>query len=261
MRVTLPGSPLPLDSISKRLRLVIFECPYDTIENPIAQSLLGKIARMKITGYKAEYPYGATPVDTGDFVGTHLLLCEELRGGDIEPIMGFKSLSYRRCQIHELEFPAFHLFPKEDHEKHRRAVESLLDEAERNGEETCYNGSWTVRQDLRSDRTLIQLCYDVTLLLLVRYYTDYRIQNVLAGATVRFKVHRFKEFMGWEYVESDGNRLATFPCKPFFNEEVALMRLRKFSPEAHALAERYRFFWEQRLTVSAVAEEASKKAA
>lgn len=251
MKITPPDSPLPLEAINRTLRLVVLESPYDTIEHPLAQELIGKIARMKISGYKAEYPYGATPVDTGDFVGTHLLLCEQDKNGSLEPIMGFKSITHRRCELHGMEFPAYHLIEDGQFGEHKQLIRSLVEQAQSKNEEIAYNGSWTVRQDVRKDRALMQLCYDVTLLLLVRYYTDYRIGNVLAGATVRFKVHQFKEFMGFEYPTLHGKRLPNFPCKPFFNEEVALMLLRQFSPAAHRLADRYRTFWENRICISA----------
>jgi hypothetical protein len=94
-----------------KLKIIVLNSPYDTIQNPLTQSLLAKTIAMKIAGYRKHYPYGVLPADSYDFVATHLILCEE-NNGDYEPLMGMKFTTYERCKIHNLEFPILHIVDK-----------------------------------------------------------------------------------------------------------------------------------------------------
>ncbi|MGK5085055.1 hypothetical protein WDW37_17335 [Bdellovibrionota bacterium FG-1] len=249
MKVTPIDAPLPLDGINRNLRVVVLDCPYDTIQNEQTQGLFAKLAALKIAGYQAEYPYGALPLDTTDFIAVHLLLCEE-RSGNLLPLMGFKSVTAKRCAIHNIPFPAHGVLRGNDLPEYEKALDEIISTSRSKGQEIAYNSSLTVHPDARHDKQLRQLCTDMTVALFVKYYQEYKIPNVIAAATLRFKVQVVKEFAGFEYLSLNGSPLPPFDCKPFFGEKVALMHLRQFRDEAKFWANRYSCLWDNRLTIS-----------
>lgn len=229
------------------LRIVVLDSPYDTIQSQQTQNFFGRLAAFKIRSYQKEYPDGVLPVDTVDFVATHLLLCEQI-GDEIQPLMGMKSITHRRCLRHNLQFPALHLVESQELKAHHDAIEEYLRKAALAGETVAYNGSWTIDPGLRVHREFVRLCWDVTVAFFVFHYSENHIQS-LAGATLRFKIHDFKEFMGFSYLGSPAGQLSSFECQPFFGEKVALMVLNGCSPQAVEVAERYRFLWQNRLVI------------
>lgn len=250
----------PSDEIKKKLRVVVLDCAYDTIQHPRTLDLLGKIMAMKVLGYQSEYPYGVLPIDTSDFVGVHILLCEE-NGTTLEPLMGFKSITAQRCKIHNLPFPVFNILSGADLPDHRKALEIIMHEIQEKNEQVAYNSSWTIHPDIRHNPILRQLCIDMTAVFLLKYYEDYKIPHVLAGATLRFKVDRLKKFVGFEHVTLNGTKLANFECKPFFGETVSLMYMNRFRDEARFWANRYKPYWENRITIANSSKEAQIKIA
>lgn len=252
------GTPLdqelPLDRLKGRqFRIVLLNSAYDTMESPQTQSLLGQIAAFKIRGYRSEYPYGVLPLDAVDFVGCHLLLCEETVAG-LKILVGMKSITLDRCRVHALEFPALHLLDGQNLPDHRLALEEAIERSTRLHHRLGYNGSWTIHPEVRTDRVVRQLCYDATVVFFARYYRDYEIGNVIAAATVQFKVERFKEYMGFGYMEHKGKRLDSFPYLPYPGCRVILMNLTQASAEADALAARYDTLWRNRLVIASEAE-------
>ena len=243
-----------------KLRIVVINAPYDTLDDPLTQELLGKLVALKIAGYQKEYPYGVLPVDTGDFVGTHLIVCEEL-DGKLSVLMGYKSISVERCETHHLKFPIFHLLEFDPLENYRQAVRDVLSEAASKGESVAYNASWTISPEVSRDTDLRKTCVDLTVAMMYFYYTEYKIPNIVAAAIRRFKVDRLKIFIGYNYLKLGETVLPPVMLPTFFNEVASVMHLREFTPEAIELSMRYLTLWEKRITLERRDSQVQKKAA
>lgn len=231
------------------LRIVVVDCPYDTLADPLTQKLIGKIAAFKIEGYQKEYGYGVMPVDTGDFVAAHMLLCEQ-NGDDYAPIVGMKSLNLTRCNIHEMEFPALHLGIKAEFGDHRKAVEEYLRLASQKNEQVAYNASWTIHPHARVNKTLVKLCRDITVAFFVNYYSLANIKHIITAATLKFKADEFIKFIGFRPLELNGKPLSKFFYPhALINTDVLLMVLDDFTPEAIELAKRFQVIWGNRLQI------------
>jgi hypothetical protein len=231
-----------------RLRIVIVDCPYDTIHSDDrVQQLFGRLVGLKIQGYRNQYPYGALPVDASDYFGVHILLCEETLNRQLNPLTGFKSVTLERCKNFQTHFPLEHVMEGKAANLHRAFVQRVLAQAEKNGEPVAYNSSWTIRPDLTRDRDLRNFCRDISMFFLVRYYEDARIPHCFAGAAVRFKVHQLKEAVGFEYLTGQDGPLPAFPCEPFYGEPIHLMYLRKATEEARRWAHLFDPLWESRI--------------
>ena len=107
-----------------KLRVVVLMNPYDSLVDPEVQKLFSKIINFKIEGYLQEYPYGALPVDTYDFIANHVVLCQEKKG-DLFPIMGLKFIEYNTCTMHKLQFPVFLALKNNNLHNHITAVSKI----------------------------------------------------------------------------------------------------------------------------------------
>jgi hypothetical protein len=231
-----------------KLRVVVIDAAYDNLDDPLMQRLLGKILAMKVAGYRAQYRYGVLPIDTGDYIGVHLLLCEETPEG-LDPIMGLKSVSAHRCDWHLAAFPALQLAHPERLPQHHQAVQRKIAEIRAKGERYAYSCSWTMHPLVREDRELSILCKNVNMMFFLRYYTEYDIPHIFAGATLRFKVEAWKEYLGFEAMSLDGKVLPDFNCSGFYGEPVRLMYLQKFTDECRFFLKQYDALWAERLTI------------
>lgn len=232
-----------------KLRLVVLDCAYNTFESSGTQSLFSKVIAMKIAGYRKHYPYGVLPADSYDFVATHMLLCEE-KNGELDPLMGMKFTTYEKCKTHNLEFPIFHIVDQKYHE-HHQAVEDTVNGLVAKGESVAYSASWTMSEKVRRDPRLTEFCKYLNIALFYYYKETFGIQNVVDGATVRFKIEKWKAFLGYEPFQYQGAPLGQVPCDPFFGEMILLMHLKKFTAEAVAFARQFDYLWEQRLVIAA----------
>ena len=92
----------------RKLKIVVLEAPYDSLKEKHAPDIFGKIISLKLQGYGPEYPYGTMPVDTNDFIATHLAVCVE-DGSELKPIMAYKTVQQRKCRAHGVQFPGQYL--------------------------------------------------------------------------------------------------------------------------------------------------------
>lgn len=244
------------------LCIVVLKRAYDSIQDDATLRLLGKIARLKIQSYRREYPYGILPVDSVDYAGDHLLLCEKTSDG-FEPLMGFKVVTHSACKLFHLEFPAFHILDGEELHQHRLALAELLDQARRQRQEVAYIGSWTFRPDLKADPKMVQFCYDLTVAMLVHYFQDAGIPFGITFASLRFKVDRFHRFMGLEEFGYKGQPLPKFNSKAFFEEpsSASLLRTASFSAEAIRLSQLHAFMWKNRVVIAGEGETGDQRKA
>jgi hypothetical protein len=245
--------PETLAAILKKydLKVVILERPYDHIDDPMVQFLLGKIAEMKIHGYRGLYPYGTIPFDKSDLFANHMLLCEAMPNGQLVPLTGMKSVTEKVCEEFHMEFPVWSILSAPEAAPHREAVRAILEQARAEGKSPSYNGSWTMSERAKQVPELRMLCHDISTSFLLSYYTTYALLPCFAGATSRFKVQKIKEPLGYEYLKANGERLPAVPCKPFFGEEIDLMVLLKPGIEAMAWLKLFDGLWSTRFTITA----------
>ncbi len=234
------------------LRFVVLETPYDQWENPIAREMFGRMALLKLNGYRKEYPYGVLPLDATDYVSTHLLICTEEPGGPLKPIAGYKSLTLQRCYIHNLKFPLLNYMSESTAPLHASAVKHILERHQHLGNQLAYNGSWTVDPDIRSDRTFVSQLKELMMGLGVRFCQAYGITTLLGAGAVLNKADKY--FRGWGYTPlkgGDGVELPAVSLPAFFDRQVQVIHLDQFNESALENAERAKSLWENRQTLGA----------
>jgi hypothetical protein len=239
-----------IKEIERKYQFVLLRSPYELMGLNMVSELFPKIIKFKTDGYRQEYGQFVLPFDSSDFVASHLLLCEKKKGGSLEPVLGFKSVTLEKCDQHRIHFPMLNMLDGEDlNIIYRLTIKSLIDKYRLSGagDKIAYNGSFTISPKLREDRELMKHLWDVTFSLLTNYYINYDIDHVVAICATKFKVDKKKELRGWNYIEGEHGILKPYVCKSFFDAPAVPMELTNIKIKGKECAEKFKSMWEDRL--------------
>ncbi|MBB6097543.1 hypothetical protein HNR42_000960 [Deinobacterium chartae] len=131
------------------LMLIELEAPIERWDDPEVRRHLGEIIALKRDGYRQYYDFPVAPVDTLDYVSTHLLTCRRSSG---ELLMAWRVTTCAQTERYGLSFPPDTYaaqWPQLGQHLGRareRAAES--------GGTLAYCSRWTARPSLRRDRRL-----------------------------------------------------------------------------------------------------------
>jgi hypothetical protein len=235
--------------IPDKYQVVVLDCAYDTWGNPQTRELLMRTLSLKLHGYLSSYPYGTLPIDTTDFICTHLLICEK-RSHELLPVMGYKCTTLDRANTHRLALPCQAILQSSGAERHHRRVLQLLDEICAKGRRVSYDGSWTLDPEIRNDEDLSKRFKDVLMALNVLHHLDAGISDILGFGVPRFKTDQFFRCIGYERVSDQGGVLPEIQQRSLQDESVVLMHLQKFSDIAMATGRRFRKSWDNRIEIA-----------
>ena len=244
------------------LKVVELRTPFHLLADPQVRDFFGQVLELKLMGYRGRYPDGVIPVDTTDFVANHLLVCEE-QEGELIPLMGYKTVTLRRCKVHNLTFPALSLLSSSNAPaQHKQATQAILDRCEEKGIDVSYDSSWTIAPKVRENRELTLELRNILTSIVTHYHDEYRIPEIMGLGVVKLKTAKLFATWGLHPILFNGEPLPTFTLASLQGAEVVLVHGMPFSEEAKALAERYSKYWADRLTIAApAAADTIKKAA
>lgn len=251
-----------LKPLSDKYQLVILDCAYNTIHQDQTIDLLGKIARFKITCYRAAYAYGILPFDALDVVGTHFLLCEKTANG-LEPVVGLKYVSHTQCRKFNLRFPIFGFFDAPDTDLHKQAMQEMLAHADSQGESLGYFGSWTMLPSVRENPALAKACKELTEASAVFYQRYFGFSTAITIAMRKFRVEAVHKFVGMVPLSLAGKELGIFRAQVMLGDRcsISVLHAQNLSKEVKALADTYNDLWKNRLEIKGPEELPEKKAA
>lgn len=232
-------------------KMVILKNPskiWSQTEDAEFRNLFYKIARLKLRGYEAEYPPGVLPIDTTDFIATHILICD-MKPEGASPITGIKSTTLSQSQTHRLNFPALSLVQAAEAQPHIQAMIHLIQQCQKLNKELAYTGSWTINPETRKDRVLTKEVTRMFYAAYVLYHMEYQINEIITGGTMRFKADHFFRSMGHDIFSYKGQPLPPIYVKHLFGEQVQLLHLKAFTEEAKRSAEEFREMWSNRLEI------------
>lgn len=229
-------------------KVVVMDCPYDTWSSPETQYLFSEIINLKLTGYKDVYTDGVLPVDTYDFIATHLLVCTE-EDGKLKPLTGFKSVTSARCRRFNLPFPTSPLLSLGNAPLHAEAVDSIMKDCDASGNILAFDSSWTVHPDAKKTRSVHHVLQELFIANVVNWHTASTPHQLLGTGIRRVRTDRFFERVGFKRVARAGQPLPTFGQASLAGSEAFLIHLEKFSEFATQLAQKYQWFWDNRIAV------------
>lgn len=229
-------------------RVVVLDCPYDTWSSATTQHLFSEIINLKLEGYKTVYSDGVLPIDTYDFIATHILVCSD-DGGKLKPLTGFKSVTSPRCKRFNLPFPTSQLLSLDGAPLHAEAVATIMKNTEESGSVLAYDGAWTIDPEARKNRSVRSLLHELFISNVVHWHTSSTPHNLVGMGVPGIRTDKFFERVGFKRVTSEGKPLPTFNHTAIVGGEVALIYLEKFSEFATELARKYQPFWNNRITI------------
>jgi hypothetical protein len=153
--------------------------------------------------------------------------------------------------------------PETKNDAAKEVITKILDDYRTRGAtaKMAYNGSFTIRPELRKDEVLKRYLWELTFSMLTNYYISYEIDHVLAVCATRFKVHERKEALGWNYIKTGTGVLEEYKCRALFESPLIPMELVGVKEKSKIPASRFRDLWEERLTLDSQTITARKKAA
>ena len=237
----------------ENLKIVMLESPYTTlIDNPLAKDLFAQMAELKIKGYKEMYQHGVLPLDATDFVGTHLLVCQEGKEG-LRVVMGYKSTNLSVCDQFSLPFSIYEIVKNHGSIPCREEFEYFLSRCRQNKQEVSYDTSWTIDPKVRGDKELQGVLKDLTCALLVHHHLDYGIKYWLTFGICKYKTDLYFEKIG----AKDVSKHSRLKQPVLFQTEARTMLcdVDDYTTFALETAQKYLGMWQARLTIKATNEE------
>jgi len=232
-------------------QLVVLECPYRIWDHELVQSLFPKMVSLKLKGYQTAYGKYCMPIDTTDFIATHLVLCSK-EAGTLQPIMAFRSIELNRCDEYNVPFSALSLVKAaKDAGPLVPYVEKSIAECKEAQVKLYYISSWTIRPDIRtSQQTLNQ---HLTSLFASLIWFQHHQQNpiqLIAAASIQFRVTHLLGLLGFKMIQYEGVECPSFGVASLNQTRARLMDVREFSTYAPQLAKKFQALWENRIVVA-----------
>lgn len=232
------------------LKIVSLDCMYDNVSDPVASEYWQKVIRLKLQGYGVEYPYGVMPIDSTDFVCSHLMLCEERKDG-LYPIMAYRSITLDRCNAHYLKFPVLNAMQDSGYKDHAKAIEDIISSCKGQGKTLSYDSAYTIAPEIRKDKAATELAREIIKSYFLLHHLEYGIDEVICGGVIRFQMHRFYHFWGFKDLSLNGVTLPEVKFKHVHGEPTMIYHLKDWSKEAIAHAKTYEHMWKNRICIDA----------
>lgn len=252
-----------MDHAGNNFQLVILECPYEIWDQPLVQTLFAKMVLLKRRGYGHNYQNHVLPVDTSDYIATHVLLCTRDTDGSFTPVMGLKSISLKICTKYKLNFPGLGLVQSAKKQAHIEVVESIIKRCEDQKKGLAYFGSWTIDTDFK--KTYYQKNKDLVEAVNIFYFAlnkEQNISEVILGGTLRFHTERFFQTLGQRPIAMNGDELEPINVVHLDKEPVVVMHGKVESSEVLILGrKKWQKIWNDRIHMRGIEEELKVKKA
>jgi hypothetical protein len=232
-----PPDPSVAGAAPDRLRFVTLDCPLERWQDPDVRAAFAEMVRLKMLGFGAQHAAGIMPVDTSDFIASHVLTCVEA-GDGLHIVSAFRSISTERCRAFNLTFSAESLAIAADAREHAAAVREFVGQDSRVG----YLGSWTIHPSARDNAALRGALRDDFALGVILAHEEAGIPKMVVGATLRFKVDRLLSPVGFRPLSLRGNALPPIAVRHLQGEPVLMMCRDEAAapPEAEAMRARWK---------------------
>ncbi|MDD0851849.1 hypothetical protein HBN50_02025 [Halobacteriovorax sp. GB3] len=234
--------------------IVVLDCPYDTLHDPRTRDILNDTVQLKVDGFKTGYQYGVLPVDTADFIATHILMCFKY-GERYLPVAGFKSITPQRSEFHRIQFPLLSLLNSSKANVHSQIIVNELEQADKKGLQARWDSSYTILPSLRKDRAITEHLKELFICSHVNFHKEFKSDIVYSSGVVKYKTDQFFSSWGYERIQNKGEDLPLISQYSLFEEQVRLMRLSRLDhPYALEMAEKFKDIWDNKTVISSKKE-------
>lgn len=247
---------------SSQLKVVVVDFPAMVWDNPQTREFFAKLSALKSDSYHADFEGPVLPVDTMDFLGTHIAICSEDGQGNLEPLLTFRSITLERCEEFRLTFPAVTLARTSKATEHEASLQALLERAKKSHQQIRFCSPVALSPAVRGDQILVQRLKQIHAALQLHFLRDSGTHISLLTGMIKSKGDQMFESWGYRPLAGeDGKPLPNIFQWSLYGAEVSLMQLEQFSSKVRTWAAEYVGLWQNRLTFAPTAEEIAKRKA
>jgi hypothetical protein len=233
------------------LQVIVLEKPYETLNDDFGRQMFAGVMALKIRGYLAIHNEGAMPVDTTDFIATHLIVTR--KNDPINNVlMAYKSTSYLDCEKFKLAFPFTQLLKNAGHPNCSLEMDRILAECAAKKEDLSYDTGWTICPSVREDKELQGVLKEMLTMFVVNHHKDYNIPHWVTLGILKVKTDQYFLKMGLD--EISDQPILSHPLLHLTDARAVIAKDNIYSLFTHSTAKKYKSMWDDRITI-----ESSKK--
>jgi len=230
------------------IKIVVIDCPIKHWNHPLVREMYHKIINLKLAGFHSKKPDNYLPVDTTDFIGTHIVACNENDDGSLHPIMGFKGVTLERCLHYGQNFSGRNALASVHSDIHKLALDQYITQSLNDGHTLSHNSSLAVDPSLKGRKKLeaMKLIFPLALF----HYREFSLTRLISFGSITSKTHITFRKLGFHPILHAGKPLPPVCIPAIQNEEAEIMTLENFSAECEALAVANQALWDERIEIS-----------
>lgn len=232
------------------LQIIVIKEPILTLTNfqdSFQNSLFSKMLSLKYHGYSNRHNKNTLPIDTTDFIGTHLIVCEN-EGDELIPLMAYKSTTVETCEKYNLKFPFLGLLENSGNKVCLNETHDLINKLKKNNSSLSYDTSWTMSQKLEGLREKRDYLKEILQMLLVKHHTDYNIPNWVTFGICKMKTDLLFKSMGG--IEISQEPLIKHPGLNGQDAVAILLPSNNYQFEALRMSKKHELLWKNKIEIS-----------
>lgn len=231
-----------------KLQVVEIDCPIKHWNHPVVIEMFIKIINLKLAGFHSRKPDNYLPINTSDFIGTHVVICTKNEDGSLHPIMGFKGITLKCCLHYGQSFTGRSCIASAQSDTHNQALDQYIKSLE-DKSRLAYVSSFAIDPNLKGRKKLEAMKLLFPLLLF--YYRKFDLSRLICLGSITSTTHITFEKLGFHpLLNSSGEAMPRISLPALQNEEVEVMTLEKFSVECEASATANQKLWDERIEIS-----------
>lgn len=240
------------------LCIVILESPYHTLTLKESREAFANLMDMKIQGYLAVHDNGALPLDTTDFLATHVFVSNKQKPLD-EIYMCYKSTTFRICESFNIPFPFTSILKNHAKPECHEEMERIISECRLKGQDLAYDTGWTIAPIVREHKELQQILKELISLFAIYQHREYSISHWVTLGICKVKTDQHFLRMGLK--EISGQPIISHPYLHNTDARAVISMDGNYADFVHFEARKYLDLWNNRLIISHDQAKQKKKAA
>jgi hypothetical protein len=231
----------------KDLCIVVLESPYLNLSLKEARDTFSNMIDIKIKGYLAIHGEGAMPVDTTDFIATHLIVAD--KNNPFENIhMSYKSISYKTCEKYNVPFPFMTLLQNNAHPECVKEMQQILMDCKNKNEDLSYDTGWTINPAVRENKMLQTALKEITTAFAINHHADYDIAHWVTLGICKVKTDQHFLHMGLKEISK--HSVFQHPYLHQTDSRAVISQDGKYSDYVYETAKKYQSLWDERITIN-----------
>lgn len=240
------------------LQVVILEAPKETLLVPDGKELFANVMELRIKGYTNIHTNAILPMDTSDFLATHLIVCTKKNPLE-NVLMSYKSTSFQLCKKFNLAFPFTTILEKSAHPNCINEMKNILEHCEKTGQDLSYDAGWTVNPQIRENKELQIALKEIVVSFLVHHHRDYNIPHWVTFGICKVKTDQL--FLKMGATEISDQPMISHPYLLQADARALILENHQYTEYAMEISRKYQDLWESRITISGDRQQDQKKAA